>query len=63
MKRLGHGDVGSVHLVTLQGTQAKFAMKVLVKQEMHDRNKLHRVRTEGTILESVDHPFIAIEDL
>lgn len=59
VKRLGHGDVGSVHLVTLQGTSAKFAMKVLVKQEMHDRNKLHRVRTEGTILEAVDHPFIA----
>jgi PAS domain S-box-containing protein len=59
VKRLGHGDVGSVHLVTLQGTEANFAMKVLVKQEMHDRNKLHRVRTEGTILESVDHPFIA----
>ena len=34
-------------------------MKVLVKQEMHDRNKLHRVRTEGTILEAVDHPFVA----
>ena len=26
---------------------------------MHDRNKLHRVRTEGQILETVDHPFVA----
>ena len=59
VKRLGHGDVGAVHLVTLKGTEARFAMKVLVKQEMHDRNKLHRVRTEGTILEAVDHPFVA----
>ena len=59
VKRLGHGDVGSVHLVTLRGSDAKFAMKVLVKQEMHDRNKLHRVRTEDTILNSVDHPFLA----
>ena len=59
MKRLGNGDVGSVHLVQLAGTDAKFAMKILVKQEMHDRNKLHRVRTEGQILETVDHPFVA----
>jgi serine/threonine protein kinase len=34
-------------------------MKVLAKQEMRDRNKLHRVKTEGTILEAVDHPFCA----
>jgi non-specific serine/threonine protein kinase len=59
LKRLGNGDVGSVHLVQLAGTDAKFAMKILVKQEMHDRNKLHRVRTEGQILETVDHPFVA----
>ena len=104
VKRLGHGDVGSVHLVRLRsafpetngtsrdednrdrggtaerdessdaasGTLASevssasashsrplFAMKVLAKQEMRDRNKLHRVKTEGTILEAVDHPFCA----
>lgn len=93
VKRLGHGDVGSVHLVALRGgsgtsgtstaadgtaasstsssttgtaagtaaTDPKplFAMKVLSKQEMRDRNKLHRVKTEGTILESLDHPFCA----
>ena len=34
-------------------------MKVLAKQEMRDRNKLHRVKTEGTILGAVDHPFCA----
>jgi non-specific serine/threonine protein kinase len=110
VKRLGHGDVGSVHLVRLrsafpemngdgtsrdeedQGSRVStverdatvndaasgeqpvsevsssasashsrplFAMKVLAKQEMRDRNKLHRVKTEGTILEAVDHPFCA----
>ena len=26
---------------------------------MRDRNKLHRVKTEGTILSQVDHPFVA----
>ena len=59
LKRLGNGGVGSVHLVQLVGTNRLFAMKILVKQEMHDRNKLHRVRTEGQILETVDHPFVA----
>jgi non-specific serine/threonine protein kinase len=60
LTRLGHGDVGAVHLVSLRDApSAKFAMKVLVKQEMVDRNKLHRVRTEGRILEAVDHPFVA----
>ena len=79
VKRLGNGDVGSVHLVALRGDEARipaeggakdaaegeegdrslFALKVLAKQEMRDRNKLHRVRTEGTILEVVDHPFVA----
>jgi len=51
--------VGSVHLVRLKGTNVLYAMKVLEKAEMVERNKLHRVRTEDTILSAVDHPFIA----
>ncbi len=37
----------------------KFAMKVLTKQEMIERNKLHRLRTESTILQMCDHPYLA----
>lgn len=59
IRRIGRGDVGSVHLVRLKGTNAVFAMKVLKKQEMVDRNKLHRVRAEDEILSSIDHPFTA----
>jgi len=59
MKRVGRGDVGSVHLVRLKGTNAMFALKALEKQEMVDRNKLYRVRAEDEILSTVDHPFIA----
>jgi len=91
VQRIGQGDVGSVHLVTLkrrndttrQGTNSKttetktettknevngiddeekplkFAMKVLTKQEMIERNKLHRLRTESTILQMCDHPYLA----
>ena len=32
---------------------------MLDKQEMVERNKLHRVRAEDTILSTVDHPFVA----
>lgn len=59
IRKVGRGDVGNVHLVRLKGTRALFAMKVLEKQEMIDRNKLHRVKTEDEILSSVDHPFLA----
>jgi PAS domain S-box-containing protein len=56
-KQLGAGDVGMVDLLTLDGH--KYAMKSLEKQEMIDRNKVGRVKTEETILENIDHPFLA----
>ena len=59
IRRVGRGDVGNVHLVRLKGTNVLYAMKVLEKQEMVERNKLHRVRTEDQILSAVDHPFVA----
>lgn len=59
VKQLGAGDVGLVDLVQLQGTEFKFAMKTLDKYEMQERNKVQRVLTEATILEKVDHPFLA----
>lgn len=59
LKQLGTGDVGLVDLVELQGTDAKFAMKTLEKNEMLERNKVMRVLTEAKILNAVDHPFLA----
>eukprot|EP00889_Picochlorum_renovo_P002913 jgi/Picre1/29943/NNA_005321.t1 len=56
-KQLGTGDVGMVDLVAMDGHQ--FAMKSLEKQEMIDRNKVGRVRTEQKILETIDHPFLS----
>lgn len=66
IKTLGKGDVGTVHLVSLDGSQGGkgpagkclFALKSLKKEEMQKRNKLGRVKTEKTILESLDHPFL-----
>ncbi|RLN24102.1 hypothetical protein C2845_PM07G40060 [Panicum miliaceum] len=58
LKRLGYGDIGSVYLVELRGTQAFFAMKVMDKESLINRNKLARAETEREILGLLDHPFL-----
>eukprot|EP00217_Crustomastix_stigmatica_P012793 CAMPEP_0183797780 /NCGR_PEP_ID=MMETSP0803_2-20130417/17021_1 /TAXON_ID=195967 /ORGANISM="Crustomastix stigmata, Strain CCMP3273" /LENGTH=709 /DNA_ID=CAMNT_0026042449 /DNA_START=114 /DNA_END=2240 /DNA_ORIENTATION=- len=59
LKRLGKGDVGNVQLVQLRGTSHLYAMKVLSKSEMLQRNKVMRVQNEDRILKTIDHPFLA----
>lgn len=65
LRQLGSGDVGMVDLVSLAsrgnggGVEYKFALKSLEKQEMMDRNKIGRVKTEEQILADIDHPFLA----
>ncbi|KAJ8638956.1 hypothetical protein MRB53_015650 [Persea americana] len=58
LKRLGFGDIGSVYLVELRGTDAFFAMKVMDKASLASRNKLLRAETEREILGLLDHPFL-----
>ncbi|CAG7877767.1 unnamed protein product [Brassica rapa] len=58
LKRLGYGDIGSVYLADLQGTNAVFAMKVMDKASLASRNKLLRAQTEREILSLLDHPFL-----
>nr|XP_043619081.1 serine/threonine-protein kinase D6PKL2-like [Erigeron canadensis]XP_043619082.1 serine/threonine-protein kinase D6PKL2-like [Erigeron canadensis]XP_043619083.1 serine/threonine-protein kinase D6PKL2-like [Erigeron canadensis]XP_043619084.1 serine/threonine-protein kinase D6PKL2-like [Erigeron canadensis] len=58
LKRLGCGDIGSVYLCELTGMKAYFAMKVMDKVSLEERNKLLRVETEKEILQSLDHPFL-----
>lgn len=58
LKRLGYGDIGSVYLVELRGTNAFFAMKVMDKGSLASRNKLLRAQTEREILGLLDHPFL-----
>ncbi|KAM7492870.1 hypothetical protein LguiA_035791 [Lonicera macranthoides] len=58
LKRLGYGDIGSVYLVELSGTNAYFAMKVMDKGSLASRNKLLRAQTEREILGLLDHPFL-----
>ncbi|XP_043700492.1 serine/threonine-protein kinase RHS3-like [Telopea speciosissima] len=58
LKRLGYGDIGSVYLVELRGTNTFFAMKVMDKASLASRNKLLRAQTEKEILGLLDHPFL-----
>lgn len=58
LKRLGCGDIGSVYLSELSGTNCYFAMKVMDKGSLASRKKLLRAQTERDILQSLDHPFL-----
>lgn len=58
LKLLGRGGIGQVYLVQLRGTDKLYAMKVLTKDEMIQRNKVKRVMTEREILATANHPFI-----
>ncbi|KAH7288791.1 hypothetical protein KP509_31G043200 [Ceratopteris richardii] len=58
LKRLGCGDIGSVYLAELKGTNCYFAMKVMDKASLASRKKLLRAETEKEILQLLDHPFL-----
>ncbi|XP_042470078.1 serine/threonine-protein kinase RHS3-like [Zingiber officinale] len=58
VKRIGHGDIGSVYLSELKGTNTFFAIKVMDKSSLVSRNKLLRAQTEREILSLLDHPFL-----
>ncbi|RWR89135.1 serine/threonine-protein kinase RHS3 [Cinnamomum micranthum f. kanehirae] len=58
LKRLGFGDIGSVYLAELRGTNTYFAMKVMDKASLASRNKLIRAQVEREILSLLDHPFL-----
>lgn len=58
IRLLGRGDVGKVYLVKERKTSRLYALKVLSKQEMINRNKIKRVLAEQEILSTLLHPFI-----
>jgi len=59
VQRVGSGDIGSVYLVELKGSNGcLFAAKVMDKKELVARNKDRRAKVEREILQMVDHPFL-----
>ncbi|KAK7279557.1 hypothetical protein RJT34_24610 [Clitoria ternatea] len=58
VRRIGSGDIGSVYLVELKGSnECLFAAKVMDKKELLSRNKDSRAKVEKEILNILDHPF------
>lgn len=58
IRLLGKGDVGKVYLVKEKVLNRLYAMKVLSKKEMIERNKIKRALAEQEILATSNHPFI-----
>ncbi|CAN0916700.1 Serine/threonine-protein kinase KIPK1 [Linum grandiflorum] len=58
VKKLGGGDIGSVYLAKLSGTDCQFALKVMDNEFLASRKKMVRAQTEREILQMLDHPFL-----
>ncbi|KAL6449930.1 nrc-2 Serine/threonine-protein kinase nrc-2 [Candida maltosa Xu316] len=58
IRLLGKGDVGKVYLVREKSSNKLYAMKILSKKEMIERNKIKRALAEQEILATSNHPFI-----
>ncbi|MCL7037493.1 hypothetical protein MKW94_021247 [Papaver nudicaule] len=58
LKRLGCGDIGTVYLAELSGTNCPFALKVMDNEFIAARKKMPRAQTEREILQMLDHPFL-----
>ncbi|XP_062083160.1 serine/threonine-protein kinase D6PKL1-like [Humulus lupulus] len=58
LRRLGCGDIGTVYLAELTGTNCLFALKVMDNEFLATRKKMLRAQTEREILQILDHPFL-----
>lgn len=58
IRKLGSGDIGTVYLSELVGTNCLFALKVMDNEFLAQRKKIPRAQTEREILRMLDHPFL-----
>lgn len=58
LRRLGCGDIGTVYLAELTGSNCLFALKVMDNEFLASRKKMPRAQTEREILQMLDHPFL-----
>ncbi|XWS52849.1 hypothetical protein CRYUN_Cryun11dG0107600 [Craigia yunnanensis] len=58
LKKLGGGDIGTVYLAELTGTNCLFALKVMDNDFLLSHKKMSRAQTEKEIMQMLDHPFL-----
>lgn len=58
LKTIGKGSFGTVYLVRKIDTRNLYAMKVLIKHNVREKNAIKHTLNERAILKRVDHPFI-----
>lgn len=58
LKKLGCGDIGTVYLAELIGTNCLFALKVMDGEFLKTGKKMFRAQTEKEIMQMLDHPFL-----
>ncbi|MBA0771418.1 hypothetical protein Gotri_019886 [Gossypium trilobum] len=58
LKKLGCGDIGTIYLAELIGTNCFFALKIMDNEYLVRRKKMPRAQTEREILRMLDHPFL-----
>jgi len=58
LKVLGRGAFGKVMMVEKKDTKQIYAIKSLRKEELIDKDQIEHTRTEKSILENVNHPFL-----
>ncbi|XVF69130.1 hypothetical protein PTKIN_Ptkin11bG0056000 [Pterospermum kingtungense] len=58
LKKLGCGDIGTVYLAELTGTNCLYALKVMDNDFLLSRKKMPRAQTEKEIMQMLDHPFL-----
>merc|ERR1719361_559807 len=58
LKVIGRGSFGKVMQVRKKGEETIYAMKILKKKAIIQRNQLEHTRAERKILEALNHPFL-----
>ena len=58
MRILGSGAFGKVYLAQKKSTHAFYALKVLKKRQLVNKNQVRYAVSEANILKKMNHPFI-----
>lgn len=58
IKVIGKGSFGTVYQVIKKDTKGIYAMKVLPKKNIIERNAVRHAIAERTVLKNIHHPFL-----